>query len=282
MVGQPKDVEGRNVFGGGAWAWTTSACSIAPRRCRRANASTGPTARPGWRYRAHVLAVALELASEDPAYEDVASKFFEHFVAIVDAHDDAGRQRHVARRTASTTTRKLDLNETRIPVRLRSCVGLHHPARRRGPGAGRARLRLPGFAGMNWFLENRQDPRATPRIASREQEGLPPPHASFPRGSRLGGSAFACSTRASSCRPTASARCHGYTATTHACSPSGRRSQVQYMPAEGNSDLFGGNSNWRRPVWFPRQLPSCRGAGALPPFYGDTLQVECPSARGKR
>ena len=65
---------------------TTSACSTARSRCRPAGTSSRPTAPRGWPSTATPCSpMALELASEDPAYEDVASKFFEHFVAIADA-----------------------------------------------------------------------------------------------------------------------------------------------------------------------------------------------------
>jgi hypothetical protein len=71
----------------------------------------------------------------------------------------------------------------------------------------------------------------------------------------------------------------------HATSPyifrhGGEEFRVQYDPAESTSGLFGGNSNWRGPVWFPVNYLLGRGAGALRSLYGDTLRVECPVGSG--
>ena len=76
---------------GASSAWTTSACSTVPSLYRTAAIWSKRTARPGWHsICATMLSMALELAAEDPAYEDVASKFFEHFVAIADAMNTLG------------------------------------------------------------------------------------------------------------------------------------------------------------------------------------------------
>jgi hypothetical protein len=52
--------------------------------------------------------------------------------------------------------------------------------------------------------------------------------------------------------------------------------RVDYLPAESNSGMFGGNSNWRGPIWFPMNFLSCRGLLHLYAYYGDELTVECP------
>ena len=90
-----------------------------------------------------MLAMALELAKEDPAYEDVASKFFEHFVAIADAMNRWAGPGCGTKRTASTT---INSRSTGRPIRLRdSLAGGNHPAVGRGdPGQTR---RSPGCPG---------------------------------------------------------------------------------------------------------------------------------------
>ncbi len=81
-----KDAEGRTFSKAAFSGSTTSACSIAAHLCRRAVTSNSRTARAGWRcITLNLLAIAMELASEDPAYEDVASKFWEHFIHIAHA-----------------------------------------------------------------------------------------------------------------------------------------------------------------------------------------------------
>jgi hypothetical protein len=61
----------------------------------------------------------------------------------------------------------------------------------------------------------------------------------------------------------------------------GQRYEVQYLPAESDSGMFGGNSNWRGPVWIPVNTLLIRGLLAMYPFYGDDLKVECPTDSGK-
>ena len=57
--------------------------------------------------------------------------------------------------------------------------------------------------------------------------------------------------------------------------------RVEYMPAESNNAMFGGNSNWRGPIWFPMNLMIIRSLLNLYAFYGDTFTIECPTGSGK-
>ena len=61
----------------------------------------------------------------------------------------------------------------------------------------------------------------------------------------------------------------------------GQEYKVQYLPAESNTGMFGGNSNWRGPVWMPANLLLIRGLLSMYPFYGDDFKVECPTGSGK-
>jgi hypothetical protein len=56
---------------------------------------------------------------------------------------------------------------------------------------------------------------------------------------------------------------------------------VKYLPAESNSGMFGGNSNWRGPVWMPVNVLIIRGLLNMYPYYGDEFKVECPTRSGK-
>ena len=61
----------------------------------------------------------------------------------------------------------------------------------------------------------------------------------------------------------------------------GQEYTVRYLPAESDTGMFGGNSNWRGPVWFPMNLVILRGLGQLYRYYGDRLKVECPTGSGR-
>jgi len=62
----------------------------------------------------------------------------------------------------------------------------------------------------------------------------------------------------------------------------GRTYDVSYLPAESNTGMFGGNSNWRGPVWMPVNVLLIRGLLNLYAFYGDDFKVECPTGSGHR
>jgi hypothetical protein len=56
---------------------------------------------------------------------------------------------------------------------------------------------------------------------------------------------------------------------------------VKYLPAESDSRLFGGNSNWRGPIWFPVNYMLVRALQEFGSYYGDTFTVECPTGSGQ-
>jgi len=62
----------------------------------------------------------------------------------------------------------------------------------------------------------------------------------------------------------------------------GQAHHVSYLPAESDTGMFGGNSNWRGPVWMPVNVLIVRGLLNLYAFYGDDFTVECPTGSGKR
>ena len=92
-----------------------------------------------------------------------------------------------------------------------------------------------------------------------------------------------CSTRSASCRPTACARCRAGTATTRRWwSWTGFTATVDYEPAESRSGLFGGNSNWRGPVWFPVNELVIESLVRYRSFLGDEFTVEYPTGSGNQ
>jgi len=230
-----------------------------------------------------MLAIALELASEDPAYEDVASKFFEHFVAITDAmntlggtglwNEDDGFYYDQVRTDGGVT----------IPVKVRSAVGLI-PLLAVTILRQEVIERLPGFnRRMQWFLNNRQDLYHQISLMETHQEGA--------QCYRL----LAIPTRARLLRVL-----QRLLDEREFLSPFGIRSLsavygehpyqlhlngeefgISCDPGESTSGIFGGNSNWRGPIWFPLNYLFVESLERYYHFYGDDLTVECPTGSGK-
>ena len=155
------------------------------------------------------------------------------------------------RPTASTTTCCRCRGPTRCPLRVRSMVGLL-PMCATAAARASAIEHMPEFAyRMRWFMENK--PQYAERVSRRNVDAR---HRGIPAVDRRAEPAradarTACSTPTSSSRPSASGRCRSTTSTTPSPCARRRRGHVDYEPAESRSGLFGGNSNWRGPVWFP-------------------------------
>ncbi len=92
----------------------------------------------------------------------------------------------------------------------------------------------------------------------------------------------ACSTSRNFSRTTACARCPRCTSASPTCSRSnGSDLTVRYVPAESDSGLFGGNSNWRGPIWFPVNFLIIESLQKFHHYYGDDFRVECPTGSGQ-
>ena len=94
------------------------------------------------------------------------------------------------------------------------------------------------------------------------------------------GSSPRCSTRTSSSAPTASGRSRAARSSSRTSSTRTAELRRRYPPAESDTGMFGGNSNWRGPVWFPMNLVIIRALLQLHALYGDRLRVECPTGSG--
>jgi hypothetical protein len=228
-----------------------------------------------------MLAMAVELAQEDPAYEDVASKFFEHFVAIADAmnnldgsglweEDDGFYYDH------------LHVDGQAIPLKIRSLVGLL-PLIAVEVLERQALERLPGFRKrMQWFIENRQDLACQISYMTSREDGTHdrlllgiPSKARLERVLRymLDEREFLSPYGVRSLSRIH--REHPYVFSTD-----GNEYRVAYVPGESDNELFGGNSNWRGPVWFPMNYLLIEALERYHHFYGDTFSVECPTGSG--
>jgi hypothetical protein len=230
-------------------------------------------------YSATMLAIALELAQEDPIYEDMASKFFEHFVAIVDAmntrHGDG-----LWDEQDGFYYDELHADGQEIPLRVRSMVGLL-PLLAVEVLDDAQLAKTPGFRKrMEWFLRNR--PELARHVTSRSEGGRRLHLLSIPDERRLRRVLRYLLDENEFLAPNglrSLSRFHRQTP--YVFWAGGVEHRVDYLPAESNSGLFGGNSNWRGPIWFPVNYLLVEALERFGHFYGDSLRVECPVGSGR-
>ena len=282
-----KDAEGMNVFQGGFLGLDNIGLFD-----RSAPLPTGghleQSDGTSWMamYALNLLAMAMELAMHDPAYEDVASKFWEHFLNI--AHAMGGGSLHGGRGHNLWDEEDgffydvLHLpDDSRRPMKIRSLVGLIPllAVQTLEPDVLR---QLEGFhRRLEWFVDHRPDLiasvacmrtrghqerrllsivdgtqlRRVLRVMLDEREFLSP-----------------CGIRALS----QVRRDHPYLLQVN-----GAEYRVEYEPAESTTGLFGGNSNWRGPIWFPINFLLIEALQKFHHYFGDSYQVECPTGSGR-
>jgi len=233
-----------------------------------------------------MLGMAIELARYDSAYEDVASKFFEHFVHISRAMNDIGGGEGEG---IGLWDEKdgfyydvLHMGQTdHVPMKVRSMVGIV-PLFAVGTFEPEDYLRLPGFVKrMQWFVDHNKDVAEHVDMSRRSENGprLLLTIANRKKLERIYGYVLDEDEFLSQ---------HGVRALSkfHKDNPfrlqvDGQTHSVDYEPAESTSSLFGGNSNWRGPVWFPLNFLLIESMQRVHYYYGDEFQVECPARSGK-
>ena len=280
-----KDLEGRNVFQGGflgldnIGVFDRSAALPTGGYLEQADG----TAWMGM-FCLNMLTIALELARENHAYEDVATKFFEHFLYIAGALNDiAGEGISIwdAEDEFYYDVLHLPGGPSRR-LKVRSLVGLI-PLLAVETIEPELLDMLPEFKGrLEWFLEHRPDMAA---LVSRWREpGLGERRLlALARGHRMK------RLLARMLDPQEFLSDHGVRALSkvHAAHPyvlavDGMAYSVAYEPGESRSGLFGGNSNWRGPVWFPINYLLVESLQKFHHYYGDDFLVECPSGSGRK
>ena len=256
-------------------------------RCPTAGSSNRPTAPPGWRSTARrCSSMALELAADDPSYEDIASKFFEHFVAIADAMNSLGGMGLWDEQDGFYYD-VLNANGTTLPLRIRSMVGIIPlfavevleqdvidqpaglqeaagmvPQAPHRPGPAHHLLRTDGEAESTPTTHTHHAPSPAGRPVARAAGARAQVR---PRRKRIPLALRRAGTLAVPPRPSLS----GSTC-------DGMDHRVDYTPGESNTGLFGGNSNWRGPIWFPVNYLLIEALERYHHFYGDYAAGRMP------
>jgi hypothetical protein len=228
-----------------------------------------------------MLQIAIELAKEDPAYRDMALKFIAHFWWISIAMNPPGGETELWDEQEGfyyDVMRMPDGN--RIQLKVRSLVGLL-PLCAATVFEGDLVERYPEMIELiQEFMEHFAVD--LPSVAN-----LPGPNTEGHRMLSLVGEDRLRRILGAMLDETEFLGPHGIRAVSrrHLEQPcvfnwDGQEYRVGYLPAESDSGMFGGNSNWRGPVWFPMNVVILRGLIQLYQYYGDALRVECPTGSG--
>ena len=233
-------------------------------------------------YTLNLLAIALELAGEEPCYEDVASKFWEHFIYIANAmshrgHDGMGLWNEDDG-FFYDVLRLLDGNH--FPMKIRSMVGLI-PLFAVETLEPEVLAKLPDFKRrLEWFIDNRPD--LTENLACMRTEGMGERRllsiATQEQLRRILKYMLSEEEFLSPFGIRALSRFHRDNPYTLRVNENEHR--VDYEPGESSTGLFGGNSNWRGPVWFPVNFLLVESLQKFHHYLGDDFKVEFPTGSG--
>jgi len=231
----------------------------------------------------NLLRISLELAVHDQVYEDLAIKFFEHFLYIAHAMTNIGNEGiGLWSEEDSFYYSVLDLaGGQMVPLKIHSMVSLAplfavetlEPA---------TLAKLPAFSQqMEWFLHHRPDLAGLVshwNVAGVGERRL----LSLLRGHRMK------AVLKRMLDPKEFLGEYGVRAVSryHKAHPftyrvNGHVLQVDYEPSESRSRLFGGNSNWRGPIWFPVNFLIIESLQKFHHYYGDDFKIECPTGSGQ-
>jgi hypothetical protein len=228
-------------------------------------------------YCQHLLELALLLAHHDPTYEDLATKFFEHFALIANALNEKG----LWNEEDGFYYDQLHTDGQVVPLRARSVVGLLPLAAVTTLGP-ETMARLPDFmTRLEWFTTNRPEARAV--VQHMESEA----HAGW-RMLAIVDEARLRRILAAMLDEREFLSDHGLRALSrfHEANPlhlavGGVSAVLDYEPGESTSSLFGGNSNWRGPIWFPVNYLLVETLRVYHRYLGDGFTVEFPTGSGR-
>jgi hypothetical protein len=279
-----KDREGHNVFQGGFLGLDN--IGVFDRSAELPGgghlAQADGTAWMGF-FSLHMMRMALELAREDIVYEDLATKFFEHFLYIAGALNDIGGSGiPLWDDDDGFFYDVLHLpDDSKIQLKVRSLVGLI-PLLAVETIEPELLAATPAFARrLGWFLRNRPDLASL--VSSWEEPGVGHRRLlALVRGHRMKRLLKRMLDETEFLSP------HGIRSLSraHAGAPyvlrfEGMTHSVEYEPAESRTGLFGGNSNWRGPIWFPLNYLLIEALQKFHHYFGDDFQVEAPTGSGQ-
>ncbi len=277
-----KDADGKNIFQGGFLGLDNIGVfdRSAPLPTGGHIEQSDATSWMGM-YCLNMLTIALELARDNPAYEDVASKFFEHFVYICRAMNNIGGEKiELWDREDGFFYDVLHWpNGETTHMKIRSMVGLI-PLFAVETLDSELVDSLPRFKHrMQWFTENRPD--FAQHLETQSYDGGVRRFLSLVNRDRLKSVLRYMLDEEEFLSPygiRALSRYHKDHP--YVVSVMGREHRVDYEPAESSTDLFGGNSNWRGPIWFPVNYLLIESLQKFHYFLGDHYQVEYPTGSG--
>ncbi|SHG47064.1 MGH1-like glycoside hydrolase domain-containing protein [Chryseobacterium sp. OV279] len=235
-------------------------------------------------YALNMMRIAMELAQYYQVYEDMAIKFFEHYLYIAEAMENLGEGKEgLWNEEDGFFYDVLQLgNGESVSLKLRSIVGLI-PMFAVEIVDHKLLDKMPNFkARMEWVLKNK--PELTKLVSHWDEEGQGRKHLmSILRKNRLtkvlrrmlDENEFLSSygIRAMS---------KVYEENPFVFSVHGTENVVYYTPAESDSRMFGGNSNWRGPIWFPINFLIVESLQRFHFYYGNSLKVEFPTGSGEK
>jgi len=233
-------------------------------------------------YTLNLLAIALELAAEEPSYEDVASKFWEHFIYIADAMSHRGRDGiGLWNEEDGFFYDVLKLPDgTHFPIKIRSMVGLI-PLFAVETLEPEVLDRLPDFKKrLEWFIDNRPD--LAENVACMRTEGMEERRLlSIADEDKLRSILrFMLDEREFLSPYGIRALSQFHRAHPYILNVDGMEHRVDYEPGESTTGLFGGNSNWRGPIWFPVNYLLVESLQKFHYYLGDDFKVEFPTGSG--
>lgn len=278
-----KDAEGKNIFQGGflgldnIGVFDRSAALPTGGHIEQSDGTSWMAM-----YSLNLMAMALELAKEDPSYEDLASKFWEHFLYIARAMNHRGDD-------GVTLWEEEDgffydvlhlPNGESFPLKVRSMVGLI-PLFAVETLEPELLDSLPGFKRrLEWFIDQRKDlvtNVACMRASGRGERRL----LSIVNEEQLRRVLRFMLDESEFLAP------HGIRAVSrfhrehpYKLAVNGQEHRVAYEPAESSTGLFGGNSNWRGPIWFPVNYLLIESLQKFHHYYGADFKVEYPTGSG--
>ena len=282
-----KDPEGRNVFSGGFLGMDNLGVFDRSRPLPTGGQleQADGTAWMGF-YCTSMLRIALELAQRhDRAYEDIASKFLEHYMFISDSLNNLGG-RGLWDEDDGFYYDQLLINGSSTPLKLRALIGLIPLLAVQILDEDPLRPALPDFSKRaDWFLAYRKD--FIKGVTEFEVRGVEPHrHAllSLPGRTRLERALRYVLDENEFLSPygvRSLSRVYKDRPYVFRVAGDDREYTVAYVPGDMDSAQFGGNSNWRGPVWLPINFLLIEALREYHRFYGDTFQIECPTGSGR-